>query len=127
MGYCVSLSECNFMIKAENQSKALVALKELFKDKHLMGVASHTIQKCRHLEVALEEIGYEATFDDDGHIVNLEFLCEKLSDELEVFNSIAPYVEENSYIEMYGEYGGMWRYIFIDGECKEIHPTISWE
>jgi hypothetical protein len=40
--------------------------------------------------------------------------------------AIAPYVEENSYIEMVGEDGDRWRWVFKNGKCEEKYPEVIW-
>jgi len=50
----------------------------------------------------------------------------KLWDHDEMCKQIAPYVEDGSYIEMSGEDGAMWRWVFKHGECHEISAVITW-
>jgi hypothetical protein len=33
----------------------------------------------------------------------------------------------SSYIEMYGEDGDKWRWIFKNGKCEEVYPKVIWE
>ena len=40
--------------------------------------------------------------------------------------AIAPYVEAGSYIEMYGEDGDKWRYVFDGKTVKEVYPKVEW-
>lgn len=126
MGCCMSMAECHFMIRHDKQNEALKALKELSKNRRLRWASTDIIQNARHLEEAFEEIRFEACFDDFNNINDLDFTGEKLGDETEIFNSIAPFVEDNSYIEMYGEDGDRWRWVFKNGECKWVNPEIKW-
>lgn len=125
MGYCISMTDCNFVIKEENQESALQALKTLTKNKKFKWVGN--IQLCDTLRDALNEMGYDVEFDNLNNISDLEFFRENLGDDEELFNAIAPYVEENSYIEMYGEDGCKWRWVFKNNNCEEIQPEINWD
>jgi hypothetical protein len=126
MGYKMNMKECKIMIKHENQNCALNALKEFTKDKQFAWVYSDVIQKCTNLEEALAEMRYQATFDEAGNIVDLEFTGEKLGDDTKLFNCIAPFVEDGSYIEMVGEDGDTWRWVFNNEICEKVYPSISW-
>ena len=66
-------------------------------------------------------------FDDDGNVNDIQFEGEKKGwGEDELFEKIAPFVKDGSFIEMHGEDGGMWRWVFKNGTCTEIYPTITW-
>ena len=132
MGYCVSSMKSKVFIKNEVKKEAFEALKKFTKQKQnknesLTWVYFDEILEAESLGEALENCRWEVSVDDLGNIDELEFIGEKLGDELEIFNSIASYFNEGSYIEMSGEDGDIWRYLFKDGECKEIHPKITWE
>lgn len=132
MGYCMSMNECYIFIKNEVKSDALKDLKEFAKKKlnsgnDLMWInINYDILEADNLELALDNIGWDTETDDIGNIIRLDFVREKLGDEKEIFNSIAKYFNEGSYIEMSGEDGGMWRWIFKDGKCRSIYPKIIW-
>ena len=100
MGYSAIVREHSFYVKPENTGRVLKKL---------------------------ENYGYEAEVDDDGSIIGVDFIAHKLAhDEDTMFQAIAPYVKDGSYIEMGGEDGDLWRWIFKDGTCKEIHAIITW-
>ena len=72
-------------------------------------------------------VGYSPVKDDEGNIINLEVLCSEASHSFGDFmNSLAPYVEDNSYVEIesFMEPCRVW---FKDGEAKDITPQIIWE
>ncbi len=69
---------------------------------------------------------YDFHLDPDGNITELKFKGEKLGDDLEMFRSIAPYVQDGSYIWMMGEDGSQWRWVFQSGVCKEITAKVEW-
>ena len=58
---------------------------------------------------------YDFQLDTDGNITELEFIGEKLGNDFEMFQSIAPYVQDGSYIWMIGEDGSQWRWVFQSG------------
>lgn len=102
MGYCMSMTESTFFVSTENAGRVLAAM--------------------RHQP-------YELKFDDDGNITGISFYGEKLGDELEVFQKIAPYVRSGSFIEMEGQDNELWRWVFQNGKCREVKATIrvTWE
>jgi hypothetical protein len=59
--------------------------------------------------------------------VRIHFEGEKIGQEDLLFEAIAPWVRDGSYIEMSGEDDAMWRWFFHAGECHEVTPTIIWE
>jgi len=86
--------------------------------------------KTEHTERVLKKLknyGYLAELDDEGEIIELYFNGDKLAcDEDIMFQAIAPYVEDGSFIEMVGEDGDCWRWIFKDAKCKEVRAEVTW-
>lgn len=99
MSYCMFMKSANFFIPAE--------------------YAGIVLAKTDLMEYSFE-------LDPDGNIMDIEFIGEKLYDDFSIFQAIAPYVKDGSYIEMMGEDGEQWRWVFQDGECQEIKATVSW-
>lgn len=81
---------------------------------------------CLTLEEVLDYWGFETTLDAEGSIVDIQFVREKLGDELKMFRAIAPWVRDSSFIEMVGEDGAQWRWVFEGGQCAERYPTVTW-
>lgn len=128
MGYCIDSVKSKFEIKKENKEKALLALKGLAaKVQRLMWIDTDVITESEYLEEALDECGWELQHDGDCEIIGIEFQREKLGDEDQIFAAIAPFVENESFIEMRGEDGDCWRWIFKNGECKEVHAKQVFE
>jgi len=69
---------------------------------------------------------YDFKLDTDGNITELTFIGEKLGNDFEMFQLIAPYVQDSSYIWMMGEDGSQWRWVFQSGVCKEITAKVEW-
>jgi hypothetical protein len=142
MGYCMNLRDYNFLIKNESKAAALAAIKELAN--HLDWMQGGGFEKGKQvswwyswtnteeyvnattLEEAMDAWGWKPLNDiitDD--IDGLDFNGEKIGQEEILFNAIAPYVEENCYIEMEGEDGYIWRWIFKKGKCIEVAATLT--
>lgn len=75
----------------------------------------------------MQNYPYDFELDNDGNIVDVEFIGEKLRDDFAKFRSIASYVKDGSFIEMIDEQGEQWRWVFKDGTCCEITPKVSWQ
>lgn len=127
MGYYIDFRGCDFRIKASNKEAALSALKKLFvKRKQLGWVSQEDIKDKTSLEDALEECRWDTENSIEGDIDCIRFNGEKSGDDEIIFDAIAPYVEKDSFIEMQGEEGEMWRWVFDGEHCKEIYPTVTW-
>jgi len=70
----------------------------------------------------LMDYHYRPSFDCEGNIDGVEFSAEKLHDEFGMFQKIAPFVRDGSFIEMKGEDYLIWRWLFRGGTCHEIDP-----
>jgi len=130
MGYCIEMTESNFVIKKENFEKALKSLKDVFVPEnmtccdcisgknyyHFSWVDTKTVLKSTNLGEALEEIRYIPKFNQDGDICDVEFIGEKYGDEEIFFNALAPYVESGSYLYFKGEDGDTWKWLFENGK-----------
>ena len=100
MGYYASKSRSSLHVRTENAGRVLKKL---------------------------ENYGYLAELDDEGNIIDLNFNGDKLAyDEDTMFQAIAPYVEDGNFIEMVGEDGDRWRWVFKDGKCKEVRAEVTW-
>jgi len=99
MSYCMSMTDNDFFVKAEDVDK---------------------------VSAALSESMFDVGKNESGDIVSLDFTGQKLREQAEMFEQIAPFVKENSFVEMRGEDGLLWRWVFVDGKCLEINATITW-
>lgn len=133
MGYCMSQSECNIVIKAEHLPAVLAAVKAMYNPVEEGGpspkfswVDREPIEKAETLAKALEEWRWEPEFGLNGDLIGLVFTGEKLGDDPDLFCNLAPFVEHGSYVEMVGEDDNRWRWVFWRGELREEHPVITW-
>ena len=125
MGYYMHQRENSFFLPKEKQQEALKAIKIAGENKPRI-FGSHILQ-AQTLQEVLDWWCWKPQFDDEGNIVAIHFEGQKSGDDLELFNAIAPFVKEGSFIEMSGEDGAIWRYQFDGKICFENYPTISWD
>ena len=60
-------------------------------------------------------------------IIDVEFRQSKATDyDCLIMDFIAPFVVDNSYIEMQGEDRDYWRWTFIGGKCYETYGELIW-
>lgn len=132
VGYCISLSEVEFRIKSVNKLPALRALKELARATQAAGATLAWVDLDEVLDAdsigeAMRAFSYEVDVERETEdVVGLEFEGEKLGDEKKMLDAIAPHVEPGSYLQVQGEDGEMWRWVFDGVTCAERRPTVTW-
>jgi hypothetical protein len=134
MGYCMDQSETVFNIAKENISSAVKSIQDLHGKETIQGGSGRHFSwvdedfyKQGDLTKILNAWRWNPNFDMEGNVVNIEFTGEKLGDDQILFDAIAPFVKEGSYIEMRGEDGAIWRWVFDGKTCEEKQAKISWE
>ena len=130
MGYYIESRDCNFLLKRENVPNAWKALKELFQSGFNAGwVETQIVLDAPSFEDAIDECGFTIEAKDD--VTDYDYIYfngEKYSgDENVILSAIAPYVEPDSYIEMSGEDGEHWRWIFGKDGVIEKHAKLVWD
>lgn len=138
MGYCISQRGGSFAILAENKAAALTATKRLAPignrsgggggggKRWFMWMNNHDLTKASSLEEMLKWWRYEPKVTERGDIAGLSFIGEKAGEEKYLWDAIAPFVEAGSYIEMQGEDGAMWRWVFDGKTCEEVQAKVVW-
>ena len=127
MGYCMSQDEAKFAITKSKQAAALKSLKALAKSTKLTWTTSEDILAAKTLAGAMEELRWPVYEDEDGNVISIEFSGEKAGDEMKFFGALAEYVDDGCFIEMHGEDGSRWRWVFSSGKVVEKAATVSWE
>ena len=136
MGYCMSQHDSEFSIKPDHVSGALAAIKGLAGKETKRGwgggyyswVETRKFVKAETLTQALQAWRWYATGNEEtGEITDIQFEGEKLGDDDKLFNAIAPFVEPGSFIEMQGEDGTLWRWLFDGKTCTEKQAKVSWD
>lgn len=128
MGYVVEMYEENFNMMCKNKEKALENIIDFMNDnnhspddksfKWLNGV-DHNNWHC--LEHAMSEWRLPVSVDINGNICGISFCGDKKGDELKLFDEIAEYVSNDSYIIMGGSYDQVrWCYLFKDSTVERI-------
>lgn len=135
MGYCMSQMNDMFYIHSSKVEEAVKAIKGLAGKETIKGYGSynphfswviHDFHKHDDLFSLMREWRWEISYDNDNNVESILFVGEKLGDDLILFKAIAPFVEKDSFIEMQGEDGSLWRWVFDGTKCEEISPTINW-
>ena len=128
MGYCMSQMKGKFMLKNENVSGAWKTVKELFKEEKEIGWATQDeIENCSSFEQVMDVCSFKITSNENGDYDSIDFIGEKHGDQDIIFNAMARYVEDGSYIQMLGEDGTIWRWVFENGKCVEKVVNITFE
>jgi len=135
MGYCISLKEAKFRIPQCSVYDALQALKSLagketIRDssgRHFSWVHTQTFLDAETLREAMEAWRWPVEVDWDGNIVDIDFAGQKLGDDELFFRTLAPFVEDGSYIAIQGEDDDIWRWVFENGQMREQHAVITWK
>jgi hypothetical protein len=142
MGYCMSQRGGKFFIKAEHKAAALIAVKALAPVGAVEGgSASYSGGRVVHrafrwmanydltTAVTLEEVlgwwRWHPKTDNDGNIVKVQFDGEKVGDDMYLWTALAPFIEPG-YIEMQGEDGALWRWVFDGSSVKEVAAKVVW-
>lgn len=112
------VKDSNFTIKKDNVKLAFQALYSLYESYN--GKYRKKFEDITFPEL-FEKFRWSITMDDDGNVCGIAFNRSISFDEKILFQTIAPFVEVGSYIEMEGENYLCWRWVFDGKECKEIY------
>lgn len=108
---------CSFLIKQVHRAAALRFLKQMvFRVGSYGQVDSEVAESWQTLEEAFRSWRWEPECNEALDIVKLSFTGEGLGDDDLLFNRLGPFVQPGSYIEMMGEGGNKWRWVFEDGD-----------
>lgn len=133
MGYGVTVELTDVRIPADNVADCLAAinamhdLKAPWNSKYSW-VTDPSGNGFKSLKAAFEAWRYDAFVDEEDGSVTIDcFEGEKWGDDEQLFQTIAPFVEDEGLIECRGEDGAQWRYAFNDGSLDEQTAKIVWE
>jgi len=114
MGYGISFRDSSLAISKDNLGPALDAL--IAHDPEIFTGASD-------LSDALQSIDWELDYKHNW----IGFTGDRYRESHErAFAVIAPFVESGSYIEMVGQEGEIWRWVFDNGCLYEQEAVIAW-
>ena len=111
MGYYITVSDIDFTINKENFDNALKALKN-WSD-------SNTLKE------ALEEYAWHGNIGEDENYHIDYYGGEKLSNQSEFLDAIAPYDNPGSSMRITGEDGLIWEYRFNGTTMEEVYADID--
>jgi len=135
MGYYIQQIRAKFFIAKDQKDAALEAMRKLagqetIKDasgKHFSWVSTKDFAQAESLKEALEAWRWSITLDAERNVTGIHFDGEKAGDDKILFDVIAPFVEEGSYIEMSGEDGERWRWLFAGDICIQQKGRVVYE
>ena len=128
MGYYITQGETEILIKAEHHMAIVQKIKEfVYGGNHFDWTNDNTILNTFSVEIIFSEVGWNPQYDEQGDIIGLEFVCEKLGSEDVFFELIAEFVEDGSYITIHGECEDSWRYVFNNGKMQILQGRIIYE
>ena len=129
MGYCMSLEDAVFSIPKSNHAPALAKIKALVqrRSRGFSWVDTQEVLSAQTLAKAMEAFRWPVDHDADGNVTSVDFTGEKLGDDKHLFGVLAEFVAEGSFVEMRGEDGALWRWVFSGGQVAEKHATVNWE
>lgn len=119
MGYSANMLSSQFYIENKNKRAAYEAVKKEYDKEAWM-------RSCRTIEDVLYSSTYYVSLDSSNNITDIEFWGENTGHEDRIFSLIAPYVKDGSYIKMVGEDGDQWKWVFGNGKCEKVRPTVTW-
>ena len=129
MGYCIDVNRGTFSFDVSKSNDVLQSIKDGIKNAKITEerwISFDILLNSETIEEAFEELSFELCIDNDKYKIYC-FTGAKLGGyEEQLFKCIAPYVNDG-YLEYWGEDGDKWRYVFKNGECKEVYPKIIWE
>lgn len=116
MGYSYFAGDSSFFIPADKKREALSALWD-----HAMKVRCETFEKMELEDELRESWGFECSTGDRDDIIDMFPLDSYLDSERNetLFNLLAPFVREGSYLMYYGEDGTQWGWRFREGKAQE--------
>ena len=128
MGYYITQGDTEILIKGVNHTSLIKKVKEFIKAGNEFDWANNdVILKTFSITELFDEICWEVKFNEQGDIDTLGFIGEKLGSEDVFFDLIAEFVEDGSYITIYGECADSWKYVFHNGKMKILQGKMIYE
>lgn len=128
MGYCMQQIDSDFSMPMANKAPALEALHEYIRTKY-SSLPSNASSRFRsdikdNFEDQMFSFGWGIE-TCDSNVTGIYFDGDRYGNDEAIFDTIAKYVDENSYIDMMGEDGFIWRWHFNGTQCNEYAGEIS--
>lgn len=123
MGYHMNQQKADFVIPFEQINATLAVIKNL--KGNFSWVNTEKVAQATNIEEAFNAWRWIIELDANDDIINIQFRGEKLGDDKDLFDCIAQYVKEGSYIQMVGEDGEIWRWVFRNKQCIEVAAVLT--
>jgi len=137
----IELKQSEFFIAKKNFGKVLKAIKKLMakagelgtgwnkeEGRHFAWVGTKEVLAAKNIFEAIEEWRWSFIVDkNNGNIVGIKFNGEKLGDDFYLFEAIAPFVKDGSFIEISMRDNADWRWVFIQGGCLDKPVIVGYE
>ena len=128
MGYSMHLDHAGFDLDMAHERDMVLAARALAdQHDHIRWVDKAELREATTIKEVFSAFGWRIRIDIDRAVRDVLFEGEKLGDEDLFFGAIAPWVASGSYIEMVGEDGDRWRWVFDGVTVKQVQPKVSWE
>ena len=127
MGYCMRQEDAKFGIPKSKHVDALTKLKTAQASSPFGWASEKAVARATTLADAMEACSWPVEHDADGNISSIRFDGEKAGDDKRLFETLAEFVDDGGFIEMYGEDGSRWRWIFSGGNVREQAAKVSWD
>lgn len=134
MDYYVKMTGCTATINVGKTDELLVCLLQyiekynpVFDCISMQRLKSACIEK--DFMWAMNELNYSVELKSYGNkkvYAIGTFIGEELGDDQKVFEILSPFMNDG-YIEMMGEDGDIWRWVFENGEMHIKRPSIIWD
>jgi hypothetical protein len=136
MGYCFDITDSSFHIEERHYPDLMDHLIKF----HNQLIAQKVEVKWVDLPAALSLLeqgdligffcawNYEVKIDiTTGDIVDITTMAEKIADEEKLWEQIAPWVVDCSYIQCHGEDGAYWRWVWREGAYYYVEATLRFD
>jgi len=127
MGYDMDQVNAKFAIKREDFTAVVKTVQKKLRGDY-MWVGVDALSDVENIGELFRVWRYEVEQDgSEGDISDINFIGEKLGDDLLFFRAIAPYVKKGSFIEMSGPDGDRWKWAFDGKKCKEKKGRVVYK
>ena len=129
MSYWMEQIDQHFSIPAEGRQAAFDALRgwerrQMERYPQFAELRRRPLGNAKSLKDTLCELSWEVEMDNSGAICEMYFEGDRLGDEDEWLDEIAPYVAVGSYLTMRGEDGFCWRWYFDGSHCTTYEGKL---
>lgn len=128
MSYTMSLTSYKFIIPNKNIESATTALKAKMTYGNLRDdFYIKTVLHSRSIETLMKLCGFTILCNKNGYVdISVDKNC-YYDYTKSVFETIMPYMSDDSWFEWVGEDSDRFKWIIKNGKFTEVKPKLSWE